>query len=82
MNFDLSEDDLVQQHELFKQICAQNINTLDDADDQIFEDREHTFETVIEKRSERHGTVYSSDSDEEDSSLPTEDPLMDVDRKL
>ncbi|KAJ8985553.1 hypothetical protein NQ317_019937 [Molorchus minor] len=74
MNFDLSEGDLVQQHEIFKQVCAQNINTLDDADDQIFEDREHTFQTVIEKQ-DRNEAVYSSDSDDE----PSGDEVMDVD---
>lgn len=78
MNFDLSEGDLVQQHEMFKEVCAQNINTLDDADDQIFEDRDHTFQTVIEKQGERHAAAYSSDSD--DDSPPPEDPFMDVDR--
>ncbi|KAJ8945940.1 hypothetical protein NQ318_016768 [Aromia moschata] len=77
MNFDLSEGDLVQQHEIFKQVCAQNINTLDDADDQIFEDREHTFQTVIEKQ-DRNEAVYSSDSDDE----PSGDDNMEVDRKL
>ncbi|XP_065162457.1 serine/threonine-protein phosphatase 6 regulatory subunit 3 isoform X1 [Atheta coriaria] len=69
MNFDLSEGDLVQQHELFKQVCAQNINTLDDADDQIFDEKEHTFQTVIEKDAERNS---SSDSEEGD------DPLMEA----
>lgn len=52
LNFDLSEGELMrQQQELFKQVCGQNISTLDDADDQIFsEEREHdTFQTVIEK---------------------------------
>lgn len=76
MNFDLSEGDLVQQHEIFKQVCAQNINTLDDADDQIFEDRDHTFQTVIEKQ-DRNEAIYSSDSDDE----PAGDENMDVDRK-
>ncbi|KAJ8928124.1 hypothetical protein NQ314_019350 [Rhamnusium bicolor] len=74
MNFDLSEGDLVQQHEIFKQVCAQNINTLDDADDQIFEEREHTFQTVIEKQ-DRNETAYSSDSDDE----PSGDDNMDID---
>lgn len=69
MNFDLSEGDLVQQQEIFKQVCAQSINTLDDADDQIFDDKEHTFQTVIEKN-DRNEPIYSSDSDEE---LPNED---------
>ncbi|CAH0547223.1 unnamed protein product [Brassicogethes aeneus] len=76
MNFDISEGDLVQQHEIFKQVCAQNINTLDDADDQIFEEREQTFQTVIEKPSDQNEAVYSSDSDDE--SPPAED-AMDVD---
>ncbi|XP_074028279.1 phosphatase 6 regulatory subunit 1-like protein fmt isoform X2 [Leptinotarsa decemlineata] len=73
MNFDVSESDLIQQQEIFKQVCAQNINTLDDADDQIFEEREHTFQTVIEKH-DRNETAYSSDSDDE----PGED-TMDAD---
>lgn len=80
MNFDLGEGD-IGQHELFDKICAENINTLDDTDDQIFEERDHTFETVIEKQMERHGAVCSSDSDEEDSPLTAEEPIMDVDRK-
>lgn len=80
MNFDLSEGD-VDQHELFNKICAENINTLDDTDDQIFEERDHTFDTVIEKQ-ERRGAVSSSDSDGEDSPLTAEDPLMDVDRNF
>lgn len=77
MNFDLSEGDLIHQQEIFKQVCAQNINTWDDADDQIFEEKEHTFQTVIEKR-DRNDAVYSSDSDDE---APCDDN-MDVDRKL
>ncbi|KAF5289942.1 hypothetical protein FQR65_LT11689 [Abscondita terminalis] len=68
MNFELFEG--VSPNELFKQACAQNINTLDDADDQIFEERDHTFETVIEKQGEQNDTVYSSDSEEEDSPPP------------
>lgn len=79
MNFDLAEGDL-GQHELFDKICAENINTLDDTDDQIFEERDHTFETVIEKPTERRSAVCSSDSDE-DSPFATEDPNMDVDRE-
>lgn len=79
VNFDLSEGDMAQQHELFKQMCATNINTLDDSDDQIFEDRDHTYQTVIEKHGERREAVYSSNSDE-DSPPPLEDPVMDIDR--
>ncbi|XP_019865401.1 serine/threonine-protein phosphatase 6 regulatory subunit 3 isoform X2 [Aethina tumida] len=75
MNFDISEGDFAQHHEMFKQVCAQNINTLDDADDQIFEEREQTFQTVIEKRTSSYA-AYSSDSDDE--SPPAED-AMDVD---
>lgn len=81
MNFDLSEGSLDQQ-ELFDKICSENINTLDDTDDQIFEERDHTFETVIEKQTERRGGVCSSDSDEEDSPVTAEDPFMDIDRKI
>lgn len=77
MNFDLSEGDLVQQQEIFKQVCAQNINTLDDADDMIFDEKDYTFPTVIEKR-DRNDAVYSSDSDDE---VPAGDDNMDVDGK-
>lgn len=82
MNFDLSNDDLISKCELFKQVCAQSINTLDldDDDDQIFEERDQTFQTVIEKTSKRHNTVYGSDSDD-DSQSPAE-PTINVDRKL
>lgn len=80
MNFDLGEGDVGQQ-ELFDKMCSENINTLDDTDDQIFEERDHTFETVIEKQTERHGGVCSSDSDEEDSPLTADEPIVDVDRK-
>ncbi|KAK4877234.1 hypothetical protein RN001_009740 [Aquatica leii] len=69
-HFNLSEGVALQPQELFKQVCAQHINTLDDADDQIFEDKDHTFETVIEKQGEHNDTVYSSDSEEEDSPPP------------
>lgn len=61
MNFDLSESDILQQQELFKRVCSQNINSFDDSDDQIFEEKEQTFQTVIEKQGEKEG--YSSDSD-------------------
>lgn len=73
MNFDLFNDDFLSQCEVFKQVCAQSINTLalDDEDDQIFEDRDQTFQTVIEKTSKRHNTVYGSDSDD-DSQSPAE----------
>ncbi|XP_050517799.1 serine/threonine-protein phosphatase 6 regulatory subunit 3 isoform X1 [Diabrotica virgifera virgifera] len=74
LNFDLPEEDF-QHIEVFKQVCAQSINTLDDADDQIFDDREHTFQTVIEKN-DKNNLIYSSDSDEE---LPAGDDNMDVD---
>ncbi|XP_063910492.1 serine/threonine-protein phosphatase 6 regulatory subunit 3 isoform X1 [Zophobas morio] len=77
MIFSLTDGDVAQQRELFKQVCAQNINTLDDADDQIFEDRDHTFQTVIEKE-DQNETVYSSDSDDDSpSGVPMEvDPWM------
>ncbi|KAF5276505.1 hypothetical protein FQA39_LY06574 [Lamprigera yunnana] len=74
MNFDLSEGMSLQSHELFKQVCAQNINTLVE-DDEIFEDRDHT---VIEKQNEHNDAVYSSDS-EEDDSPPPDDAFMVLD---
>lgn len=81
MNFDLS-DNFISKHELFKQVCAQNINTLDidDDDDQIFEERDHTFQTVIEKTGKRHNAIYGSDS-EDDLHSPIED-VINVDRKF
>jgi hypothetical protein len=77
MTFSMTDGDLAQQRELFKQVCAQNINTLDDADDQIFEDRDHTFQTVIEKE-DQNDTVSSSDSDDDSpSGVPMEvDPWL------
>lgn len=81
MNFDLS-DNFISKHELFKQVCAQNINTLDidDDDDQIFEERDHTFQTVVEKTGKRHNAIYGSDS-EDDLHSPIE-AVINVDRKL
>lgn len=61
----------------FKQLCSQSINTLDDADDQIFEDKDHTFQTVIEKHEDqKDDRLDSSDSDDD---LITEE---DMDRKF
>lgn len=76
VNFDLSENDIVRRDEIFKQVCAQNINTLFDGDDQTFEEKDHTFQTVIEKQGDKNDTVYSSDSDE---GSPSGDDNMDVD---
>lgn len=74
-NFDLSEGDIrFSQYEVFKQVCAQNINSFDDSDDQIFEDKEHTFQTVIEKQCDPNETF--SDSDDES---PLVEENMDVD---
>lgn len=82
MNFDEDSSlDLAERHELFKQICASTINTLDDADDDIFQDHGTNFTVVPKEKEGRRETVYSSDSDE-DSPPPLEDPLMDMDRKF
>ncbi|XP_066256596.1 serine/threonine-protein phosphatase 6 regulatory subunit 3 isoform X2 [Euwallacea similis] len=74
VNFDLSESEMLQRDAIFKQVCAQNINTLFDADDQVFEEREHTFQTVIEKKDQ--GNI-SSDSDDDSPNIGDEN--MEVD---
>lgn len=63
MTFDL-EGDIYQHPELFKQLCAQHINSFDDTDDQIFDEKEQTFQTVIEKQGEKEG--FSSDDSDDD----------------
>ena len=52
MTFSLSEDELDRQAELFKQVCAQKLRTLNDAEDDVWDDREQqlTFQTVIDTR--------------------------------
>jgi hypothetical protein len=49
MTFSLSEDELDRQAELFKQVCAQKLRTLNDGEEDIWDDREQqlTFQTVI-----------------------------------
>ncbi|XP_050314209.1 serine/threonine-protein phosphatase 6 regulatory subunit 3 isoform X2 [Anthonomus grandis grandis] len=81
INFDLRESDLMQRDALFKQVCAQSINTLFDAEDQIFEERDHTFQTVIEKKESQdaHAEVNSSDSDDESPSTSGGEDNMDID---
>ncbi|XP_060519578.1 serine/threonine-protein phosphatase 6 regulatory subunit 3 isoform X2 [Cylas formicarius] len=74
-NFELSENDLAQKDEFFKQICAQKISTFFDADDQIFEDKEHTFQTVIEKQGvDKNDVVYTSGSDDDSPENMDVDP--------
>ncbi|KAL1518299.1 hypothetical protein ABEB36_001941 [Hypothenemus hampei] len=74
VNFDLSESDMLQRDAIFKQVCAQSINTLFDSDDQVFEERDHTFQTVIEKKDQKKGgrnnssSSSGSDEDDEDTS--------------
>ncbi|CAG9763286.1 unnamed protein product [Ceutorhynchus assimilis] len=77
VNFDLTENEMMQRDDLFKQVCAQSINTLFDAEDQIFEERDHTFQTVIEKKDQGEAADNSSDSDDE--SPPGGEDIMDVD---
>lgn len=52
MTFSLSEDELDRQAELFKQVCAQKLRTLNDGEDDVWDDREQhlTFQTVIDTR--------------------------------
>ena len=77
MNFDLSEGDLVQQHELFNQVCAQNINTLDSSDE-IFLEQFQPYIDKKKKNNKRHD-AYNSDSDEDLS--PTDAEILDTDRE-
>ncbi|KAB0796919.1 hypothetical protein PPYR_10980 [Photinus pyralis] len=83
MNFDLSEGITVQPQELFKQVCAQNISTLDDAD-QIFEDFMNTLDpgqiledimnnSTAEKQVDNNFGTYNVDSEEEDDSPPVDE---------
>ncbi|KAK9709780.1 Mitochondrial carrier protein [Popillia japonica] len=81
INFDLSEGDLMQQHELFKQVCAQNINTLSASDDQLFADRdreEATFQKGPVQKTVRRN-AYSCDSDDDISPTRIDSASMDVD---
>nr|XP_022915839.1 serine/threonine-protein phosphatase 6 regulatory subunit 3 isoform X1 [Onthophagus taurus] len=79
MNFNLSEGDLIQQQELFKQVCAQTINTLGTTDDQFFLERDETFQTVIVKSGGRKDPSYNNSDSDEDISPTSVDPSMDVD---
>ncbi|ENN79829.1 hypothetical protein YQE_03652, partial [Dendroctonus ponderosae] len=76
VSFDLSETDMMLRDTIFKQVCAQSINTMFDADDQVFEDPDHTFQTVIEKKDQGDVAENSSDSDDE---VPNDEENMDVD---
>lgn len=71
MNFDFPENNALAS-QAFKHLCSQSINTLDDADDQIFEDKDHTFQTVIEKQDQKEDRLDSSDSDDD---ITTEDDM-------
>ncbi|XP_069705190.1 serine/threonine-protein phosphatase 6 regulatory subunit 3 isoform X2 [Periplaneta americana] len=86
MTFSLSEDDLDRQAELFKQVCAQKLHTLNDGEEDIWDDREQelTFQTVIDTRNrEWHGedAAGNSSSDEEERAGPEgrEEVHMEVD---
>ena len=52
MTFSLSEDELDRQAELFNQVCAQKLHTLNDGEEDLWDDREQelTFQTVIDTR--------------------------------
>ncbi|KRT79549.1 hypothetical protein AMK59_7097, partial [Oryctes borbonicus] len=81
INFDLSEGDLMQQHELFKQVCSESINILSELDDPLFVDQEEDDDSffpkpVIEREFRRN---YDSDSDEDISPLRINSISMDVD---
>ena len=74
-----------QNNEIFKQLCAQNINTLDDAEDQIFEDREHdnTYQTVVERQwCEKNDPAYNSSDSDDDSPPPGDELSSSIDRTL
>lgn len=59
MTFSLSEEELDRQAELFKQVCSQKLHTLNDGEEDIWDDREQelTFQTVIDTRT---GYLFSS----------------------
>lgn len=67
INFDLWEGHQKEdkKQETFKLICGRSLNTLDDTDDQVFDDVEHTLQTVIEKQGGRCSLISNSDSEED-----------------
>lgn len=75
----------MQQHEIFKQVCAQNINTLSATDDELFLDRsrdEISFQKIqIENSLTNRRNAFNSDSDEEISPTVNDSSSMDMDRK-
>lgn len=86
MTFNLSEDELDRQAELFKQVCAQKLHTLNDGEEDIWDDREQelTFQTVIDTRTrdwQGEDGAGNSSSDEEERAGPEgrEEVHMEVD---
>ncbi|XP_044748318.1 serine/threonine-protein phosphatase 6 regulatory subunit 3 isoform X2 [Coccinella septempunctata] len=80
MNF---SDNNTFSFQAFKQLCSQSINTLDDADDQIFEDKDNTFQTVIEKQEDqKEDKLDSSDSDDDITTEDDMDPWSTVKAKV
>jgi hypothetical protein len=62
MTFSLSEEELDRQAELFKQVCAQKLHTLNDGEEDIWDEREQelTFQTVIDTRTRYTKSHHSS----------------------
>lgn len=85
MTFSLSEEELDRQAELFKQVCAQKLHTLNDGEEDIWEDREQelTFQTVIDTRTGdwQGEDAAENSSDEEERAGPEgrEEVHMEVD---
>lgn len=86
MTFSFSEDELDRQAELFKQVCAQKLRTLNDGEDDVWDDQEQqlTFQTVIDTRTrdwQGEDAAGNSSSDEEERAGPEgrEEVHMEVD---
>ncbi|KAJ9574671.1 hypothetical protein L9F63_008203, partial [Diploptera punctata] len=86
MTFSLSEEELGRQAEQFKQVCAQKVHTLNDGEEDIWDDREQelTFQTVIDTRTrvwqgEDDGGNSSSDEEERAGPEGREEVHMEVD---
>ncbi|XP_067001625.1 serine/threonine-protein phosphatase 6 regulatory subunit 3 isoform X2 [Anabrus simplex] len=86
MTFNFNEDELGRQAELFKQVCAQKLHSLEDNEEDIWEDREQELsfkpDTDSKTRSwqNREEEGGNSSSDEEDRPGPEEREIqMEVD---
>lgn len=86
MTFSVSEDELDRQAEMFKQVCAQKLHTLNDGEEDVWDEREQqlTFQTVVDTRTrdwQGEDAPGNSSSDEEERAGPEgrEEVHMEVD---